>query len=78
MKLNVVRKLAGIPFVCFFLLGTSLASAADDFRVTLLGTGDPIPRIDRFRPATLVDVAGQCPAQFTDNHRPGVPGIYDT
>ena len=33
--------------------------AADEFRVTLLGTGDPIPRLDRFGPATLVEVAGQ-------------------
>jgi len=33
--------------------------AADEFRVTLLGTGDPIPRIDRFGPATLVEVGGQ-------------------
>jgi ribonuclease Z len=33
--------------------------AEDEFRVTLLGTGDPIPRIDRFGPATLVQVGGQ-------------------
>jgi ribonuclease Z len=33
--------------------------AQEEFRVTLLGTGDPIPRIDRFGPATLVEVAGQ-------------------
>jgi ribonuclease Z len=30
-----------------------------DFRVTLLGTGTPAPRIDRFGPATLVEVGGQ-------------------
>ncbi len=34
-------------------------ASAQDFRVTLLGTGDPIPRPDRFGPATLVQVAGQ-------------------
>lgn len=33
--------------------------AQEEFCVTLLGTGDPIPRIDRFGPATLVEVAGQ-------------------
>ncbi len=33
--------------------------AQGDFQVTLLGTGDPIPRVDRFGPATLVEVAGQ-------------------
>jgi ribonuclease Z len=30
-----------------------------DFHVTLLGTGTPAPRIDRFGPATLVEVGGQ-------------------
>lgn len=35
------------------------ASAQSDFRVTLLGTGSPIPRIDRFGPATLVEVGDQ-------------------
>lgn len=42
-----------------FLLLLSLPLAAQDFKVTLLGTGDPIPRTDRFGPATLVEVAGQ-------------------
>lgn len=38
----------------------SFATAdADDFRVTLLGTGDPIPRTDRFGPATLVEAGDQ-------------------
>jgi ribonuclease Z len=41
------------------LLVASLPVAAQDFKVTLLGTGDPIPRIDRFGPATLVEVGGQ-------------------
>jgi len=41
------------------LLMLSLPVAAQDFKVTLLGTGDPIPRIDRFGPATLIEVAGQ-------------------
>ncbi len=41
----------------FFALASS--AGAQDFRVTLLGTGDPIPRPDRFGPATLVQVAGQ-------------------
>jgi ribonuclease Z len=59
MKFNIVRKLASVSLACFILFGASLANAADDFRVTLLGTGDPIPRLDRFGPATLVEVAGQ-------------------
>ena len=41
------------------LLFLSASASAQDFRVTLLGTGDPIPRTDRFGPSTLVQVGGQ-------------------
>jgi len=41
------------------ILSLAVSASAQDFRVTLLGTGDPIPRPDRFGPATLVQVAGQ-------------------
>lgn len=41
------------------LLLISMPVAAQDIKVTLLGTGDPIPRLDRFGPATLVEVGGQ-------------------
>jgi ribonuclease Z len=34
-------------------------SKDSDFRVTLLGTGTPIPRPDRFGPSTLVEAGGQ-------------------
>jgi ribonuclease Z len=34
-------------------------SKANEFRVTLLGTGTPIPRPDRFGPATLVEAGSQ-------------------
>ena len=34
-------------------------SAASDFRVTLLGTGVPIPSPDRFGPATLIEAGDQ-------------------
>jgi ribonuclease Z len=37
-------------------LFSSNVSAQGDFIVTLLGTGDPIPRVDRFGPATLVEI----------------------
>jgi ribonuclease Z len=47
-----------LPALLLFLALASSASA-QDFRVTLLGTGDPIPRVDRWGPATLVQVAGQ-------------------
>lgn len=41
------------------ILSLAVSASAQGFRVTLLGTGDPIPRPDRFGPATLVQVAGQ-------------------
>jgi ribonuclease Z len=34
-------------------------AARSDFRVTLLGTGIPVPQSDRFGPATLVEAGGQ-------------------
>ena len=41
------------------LLTAGAACAADgDFRVTLLGTGSPGPRADRFGPSTLVEAGG--------------------
>ncbi|MCX6655206.1 MAG: MBL fold metallo-hydrolase [Candidatus Bathyarchaeota archaeon] len=30
-----------------------------DFKITLLGTGNPSPRLDRFGPSTLIEAAGQ-------------------
>jgi len=45
--------------VSILLLACSLAAAAQDFKVTLLGTGAPKPTFDRFGPATLVEVGGQ-------------------
>lgn len=46
--------------ILFVLMFCFTASAnAQDFRVTLLGTGDPIPRADRYGPATLVQAGGQ-------------------
>jgi len=41
------------------LFATPVVASDNDFRVTLLGTGAPVPRIDRFGPSTLVEVAGQ-------------------
>ena len=45
-------------FLLTLLQGTA-AWSEEDFRVTLLGTGDPIPRTDRFGPATLVEAGDQ-------------------
>lgn len=35
------------------------AAFGQDIKVTLLGTGDPTPRIERFGPSTLVEAGGQ-------------------
>jgi ribonuclease Z len=39
--------------------GTTPAAAEPLFRVTLLGTGNPRPSIDRFGPSTLIEAGGQ-------------------
>jgi ribonuclease Z len=44
--------------VCLVILPANLM-AADDFKVTLLGTGMPVPDPARFGPSTLVEVGGQ-------------------
>jgi len=57
----------GVRFVfsiilTMFLLAfslTSFAASADDFTVTLLGTGTPNPNPQRFGPSTLVEAGGQ-------------------
>jgi len=59
MTCKYIRALGGVVIATVMAFSASHTYAADDFRVTLLGTGDPIPRTDRFGPATLVEVAGQ-------------------
>jgi len=56
MRLNMRHAFA---ITAILLLVSSLPVNAQDFKVTLLGTGDPIPRTDRFGPATLVEAGGQ-------------------
>ena len=34
-------------------------SPTSDFRITLLGTGTPVPRPDRFGPSTLIEAGDQ-------------------
>src|SRR5262245_249422 len=46
----------------FFLLLTvivSCANAQSPFKVTLLGTGSPVPSVERFGPSILVEAGGQ-------------------
>ena len=42
-----------------FLTATCLVYAQTNFRVTLLGTGAPVPSIDRFGPSILVEAGDQ-------------------
>src|SRR5262245_35872043 len=48
-----------LPFLFLALLIATDARAQSDFKVTLLGTGAPIPLSNRFGPSTLVEVDGQ-------------------
>ena len=57
--MSAMRRTLGRLSVCLLLAVLVSTATADDFRVTLLGTGSPSPRTDRFGPATLVEVAGQ-------------------
>lgn len=45
-------------FVCLLVLSLTLSVSAQTLKVTLLGTGNPRPRMDRFGPSILVE-AGQ-------------------
>ena len=50
-----LRMKIGLPGFCLFMVLVP-GLHAQDFRVTLLGTGDPTPSIERFGPSTLVEV----------------------
>lgn len=45
--------------LCALLPAAAVARDAQHIEVTLLGTGDPMPRLDRFGPATLVRAGGR-------------------
>src|SRR6478736_5764730 len=52
------KALASFVGLLALLLGASVSTqvkADSDFKVTLLGTGTPIPDLDRFGPSTLVE-----------------------
>src|SRR5438552_12726471 len=56
------KTLASFVGLLAFLLGATVctqAKADSDFKVTLLGTGTPIPVLDRFGPSTLVEAGNQ-------------------
>ena len=56
------KALASFVGLLALLLGATVSTqikAESDFKVTLLGTGTPIPDLDRFGPSTLVEAGNQ-------------------
>jgi hypothetical protein len=49
----------GLACLLSGLLAISETLADSTFKVTLIGTGSPIPRLDRFGPSTLVEAGNQ-------------------
>ena len=57
MDRNVAR---GATVIVFALMALAPAAAvAQEIKVTLLGTGTPVPAMNRFGPSILVEAAGQ-------------------
>jgi ribonuclease Z len=54
-----IRTLAVIGVLCLTFAVAAPALSADDFLVTLLGTGMPVPSPDRFGNSTLIEAGGQ-------------------
>lgn len=67
MRAATLTKTASTRIICLAIFGVfylalsfpALAVSADDFSVTLLGTGTPAPSPQRFGMSTLVEVGGQ-------------------
>jgi ribonuclease Z len=49
----------GVACLLSGVLATTETLADSNFKVTLIGTGSPIPRLDRFGPSTLVEAGNQ-------------------
>jgi ribonuclease Z len=58
-KFEGIKSLTIVAFICLALAAPTLGFSADDFKVTLLGTGTPVPSPDTFGPSTLVEAGGQ-------------------
>src|SRR5713101_3171064 len=57
MDRNIIRGATATVFVLMALAPT--AASAQEIKVTLLGTGTPVPAMNRFGPSILVEAAGQ-------------------
>jgi len=56
---GTIRKKAAFACSLAALMLASASHAQTDFKVTLLGTASPAPRVDRFGPSTLVEAGEQ-------------------
>lgn len=56
---NTSMYLVAFPCLIAGLLSSPASRAESDFKVTLLGTGSPVPKMDRFGPSTLIEVGDQ-------------------
>ena len=54
---NIIRRATTVLFALMALAPT--AAGAQEVKVTLLGTGTPVPSMNRFGPSILVEAAGQ-------------------
>src|SRR5690348_12068827 len=59
--LHLATGAAALCVVMLWISGTIVAQAqtSPDIRVTLLGTGTPVPIIDRFGPSTLIEAGSE-------------------
>lgn len=53
------RKSTTLIFILLFFSLTSIVSNAQELKVTLLGTGAPVPSIERFGPSILIEAGNQ-------------------
>lgn len=56
MSRNIIREVMAIVFVLMALAATAVR--AQEIKVTLLGTGTPVPAMNRFGPSSLGEAGG--------------------
>ena len=60
MVTRILKALTGVVLLLLAALAPAAAQAqAQEIKVTLLGTGDPNPVMNRFGPSILVEAGGQ-------------------
>src|SRR5262245_41872604 len=56
---RILARVVALWLFCVGLMVGSVGHAQTDFKVTLLGTASPSPRVDLFGPSTLVEAGDQ-------------------